>query len=126
MSEKVVISNELAEMIHAKLDGEFTKEELITWHVQNRFGVSKKLNKSEGSISTEDLVKAVYIGFTTPATLNTYKFSNLSESEREEVNKELVETLDRLQTAPLFTYEDGFKDGTKRTLEKLGIKLGRK
>lgn len=127
MSEKVVISKELADLIEERLEfGAFTKETMIQWHLTNFFGDGRKLNVEEGNISTEDLVKALYIGYTTPATLDTSKFDNLSSSEREAVNSELVELRNRVQDAPLFSYDDGFKDGIKRTLGKLGIKLNEK
>lgn len=125
MSEKVVISKELANLIEERLGYGFSKETMVEWHITNFFGDGGKLNAKEGNITTEDFVKAIYIGFTTPATLDTSKYDNLSEAEREKVNKELVELQDSFQNARLMTYQDGFKDGFNRTLEKLGIKVNR-
>ncbi|UTV34902.1 hypothetical protein [Bacillus altitudinis] len=126
MSEKVVISKELADLIKERLGYGFSKETMIEWHLTNFFGDGRKLNVEEGNISTEDFVKAICIGYTTPATLDTSKFDNLSEAEREKVNKELVELRDSFKDSLLFSYEDGFKDGVNRTLDRLGIKLNEK
>ncbi|WP_353856806.1 hypothetical protein [Bacillus sp. Bos-x628] len=126
MSEKVVISNELAELIEKRLDNNFTKDELITWHLQNQFRSGSKLNLCEGNITTEDLAKALYIGYTTPPTLDTTKFDNLSEAEREEINSSLSNSLEKVNKARLFSYEDGYREGILKTLGRLGIKLNEK
>ncbi|MFR7272420.1 hypothetical protein ACLVL5_05950 [Streptococcus pneumoniae] len=124
MSEKVVISKELADLIEERLGyGSFTKETMIEWHLTNFFGDGRKLNVEEGNISTEDLVKALFIGYTTPATLDTSKFDNLSDHDLERVNNVLLNAIDRHAGATSFSYGDGYKDGINTALNNLGIKL---
>lgn len=125
MSEKVVISKELADLIEERLGYGFSNETMVEWHITNFFGDGGKLNACAGNISTEDFVKAIFIGYTTPATLDTTEFDKLSDHELEQANKVLLNAIDRHAGATSFSYGDGYKDGINTALNHLGIKLNR-